>query len=92
MNDEYLPGQVVTLTATIRNRAGTLVDPDTVTCKVKNPAGTISTYTPTKDSVGVYSYNLTVNASGEWLYRFEGTGAATTSAETAFFVRDSAFD
>ena len=90
----YMVGQAVRLSAVFSNSAGTAADPTTITCKVRNPAGTIASYTPTKDSTGNYHYDVTIasDGNGEWLFRFEGTGAVTAAEESSFWVRDSAFD
>lgn len=94
MANNYMVGQAVRLSAVFSNSAGTAADPTTITCKVRNPAGTIASYTPTKDSTGNYHYDVTIasDGNGEWLFRFEGTGAVTAAEESSFWVRDSAFD
>ena len=94
MANNYMVGQAVRLSAVFRNSAGTATDPDTITVKYRNPAGTITSATPTKDSTGNYHYDVTIpsDGHGEWLFRFEGTGAVTAADEAAFWVRDSAFD
>jgi len=77
-----------------KNTAGALTDPATVTLKVKKPDGTVTTYTYasaeiTKDAVGRYSYQLTIDQDGVWSYRWIGTGTIVAAEEDAFFVRKS---
>lgn len=92
--NNYMVGQLIRLTGVFKNASNVAADPDTVACKVRNPAGTITSHSPTKSSTGNYYYDLTIPADGEgeWRYRFEGTGAITAADEDAFFVRDSSFD
>lgn len=74
----------------------TPTDPTTITAKVRNAAGTVTTYTYaaaqiTKDSTGVYHLDITVNLSGTWVYRFEGTGTCIAAIEQILYVEPSAF-
>lgn len=54
-------------------------DPTTVTCKVRTPSGTTTTYTYaggqiTKDSTGVYHKDIELTEVGFYWIDFEGTG------------------
>lgn len=80
-------GDVVKLTGTFKNASGTLTDPDTVTLTVLEPDGTTSTPTASSSSTGIWTANVTIDQSGTWRYRFEGTGAVVTAEEGAFDVR-----
>lgn len=76
--------------------AGTATDPTTITCKVKEPDGTITTATyalaeVVKDSTGNYHYDFTPDQEGKHYYRFEGAGALIAAAESDFMIRDSVF-
>jgi len=71
-------------------------DPSTITLKVKNPAGTTSTYTYaggtiTRSAAGIYYKDITIDDDGMWYYRFEGTGAVVAASEHSFKVRTSEF-
>jgi len=73
-----------------------LTDPTTVTLKVKDSDGTISTYTysggtVTKLSTGIYYKDVTVSNDGIWYYKFESTGTVTAAKEGSFEVRRSEF-
>ncbi len=100
MPNQYHVGDLVRITGTFENAAGTDTDPaGTIIFKYKNPAGTITTYTyPTdaelvKDATGVYYVDISVDADGTWQYRAEsGTGQGQSADEKAFFVIDSEFD
>jgi hypothetical protein len=100
-----ISGTTVTFTAALVYPHGTgeeaweLVDPTTVTLRVKNQAGTITAYTyalaeVTKDALGDFyrDQSLAAGSAGRWWYRFEGTGACETGGEHEFWVRDSQFD
>lgn len=73
--------------------AWVLTDPTTVTCKVRPPSGSVSAYVYGtdaalgKESTGVYVLDLVTNATGEWFFRFEGTGACVAVEESAFKVK-----
>jgi hypothetical protein len=70
---------------------GTNTDPTTVTARVKEPDGTITTLGPvsgatggsgiTRVSAGVYTVPLTLDTAGYWSVRIEGSGAAAGAAE-----------
>ena len=70
---------------------GTAGDPTTVTLKVKDPTGTVTTYTyagaqVVKDSTGNYHYDLTPAIAGKWYYEWVGTGAVPAQSESYFVV------
>jgi hypothetical protein len=91
----YDKGDTVRLKAEFKV-SSVLTDPTAVTLKVKDAAGTTSTYTYalaeiTKSSVGVYYKDIAITDDGIWYYRFEGTGAVTAAGESQFEVRRSEF-
>jgi uncharacterized protein YfaS (alpha-2-macroglobulin family) len=88
----YTVGDLVHVVATFTNAAGTNVNPTAVTAKSKAPDGTITTLTVAHDSLGVYSADVNVTESGQWTYRFAGTGSNQAAQEARFRVNDSAFD
>ena len=71
-------------------------DPTTVTLRVKDPSGNIDVYTyalvqVTKSAVGIYYKDIFIDESGEWFYRWEGTGAVEAADESYFDVDVSEF-
>lgn len=71
-------------------------DPTTVTLKVKSPSGTVTTYTTpdaeiVKVGTGTYQSDILLNASGDWWYRWEGSGAVTAAREKRLSVRPTEF-
>ena len=73
-----------------------LTDPTTVTLKIRNLSGVVGTYTyalaqVTKSATGVYYKDISLNLSGEWFYRWEGTGTVEAASETYLDVKDSEF-
>lgn len=88
----FLEGTRVRVTATFVDFDGTVVDPDTVTFSVKDPAGTVTVYSypsseVAKISTGVYTYTAVPNQTGVWRVRTDGDGVpVTASCETAFEV------
>jgi len=80
------------MTATFRNAAGSVADPTTIVFKIRTPDGVIASYTygvggtVVKSSTGVYYVDTTASQSGTTRYRFIGTGAVITAAESSFDV------
>ena len=58
MANTYDVGDQVRVSAVFKNAAGTDTDPTAVTCKVKTPAGAITTYTYGTDAA---SYSVSFN-------------------------------
>ena len=90
----YDKGDTINLNARFYNKLGQLADPTSVTLKIRNPHGTITTPSPTHDGTGLYSFDLITALSdltGRWEYRFEGTGAVTSAEERVFYLRGSDF-
>jgi len=87
----------VDLTGTFRDVDNALADPTEVTLQVLDPSGTLTTYTYgaaeiTRDSLGVFSKPITLNASGTWYYRFKGTGALIVANWKRIDVIDDPLD
>jgi uncharacterized protein YfaS (alpha-2-macroglobulin family) len=91
-NGLYDPGSTVRLGATFRTQ-GAFADPTTVTLKVKDPTGTVTTFTHpaslTKDATGRYHRDITPNVPGQWYYRYFATGAVEATIEETFRVRET---
>ena len=92
----YDIGKQVTVSATFRAAAtppavGALTDPTTVVAKVRKPDGTVTALTVAHPSLGVFTATVTIDQSGAWTFRFEGTGALVSSVEQTVTVRTSAF-
>lgn len=91
----YDNGDLVRCSAAFTNAAGTAIDPTVIGFKVKNPAGTVTTYVyPSdvqlaKDSVGNYHVDVDANSDGPWSYRFYSTGTGQAAAEGEFFVKSN---
>lgn len=74
----------------------TLVDPTTVTIKVRKPDGAEASHTygvdVAKDAVGIYHYDQVFDLAGIWYYRGIGTGTVKAAAEKQIQVQVSPFD
>ena len=96
--NNYYKGNLIRLSATFSNSAGTSIDPTAVFVDVTNPAGTKTTYTygvdeeVIKDDVGDYHIDISATSGGEWLYRWYSTGTGQAAEEYAFYITDSQFD
>lgn len=90
----YDVGDLVTLAVELKNSAGAVVDPTTLTLTVKPALGTATTYTYalgeiTKDSTGNYHMDYTVasGSGGMIYYKWTATGAAIGVEQGSFAVR-----
>lgn len=91
--EEYDIGDTKTLTVNFKV-GSTLTDPTTVALSVTDPSGNTDTYTYaggaiTRSSTGVFTKDITVDESGEWIATYTGTGACAASATRRFAVRRS---
>lgn len=90
--ERYKLNDGVTLLAEFHLKAtSALADPTTVTLKVRDPNGTITTYTRaggtiTKLDTGWYKKQITATVGGLWSYSWHGTGTVPVSAEGSFEV------
>lgn len=90
-------GDLVRCSAEFRNSADVLVDPATVTFKIKPPESDVVEYiygTDTeliKDSTGKYHVDIDANSAGTWFYRFFSTGSSQGASEREFVVARSQF-
>lgn len=96
---DYTKGDLIRITATFTDSAGTLLDPTAVYFQYKNPAGTITseTYSPSsgniiRDSIGVFHLDINANVHGIWYYRVYSTGVGQAADEATFEIADSWFD
>lgn len=83
----YDIGDTVRLSAITSDSAGTASDPTTVTCSVRDPVGNVTALSVTRDSTGHYHADVSPTVSGEWDYRWLGTGALTVAEEGSFYIR-----
>jgi hypothetical protein len=93
--NSYHKGQKVRLSATF-TVLGVNTDPTSITLKVKDPAGTSTTYTYAlgqveRSAAGVYYMDIMINASGAWHYNFIGTGAVAAADEAHLLGEHSEF-
>lgn len=93
--NRYHKGQKIRLTGTF-TLAGVDMDPTAVTLKVKDPAGTTSTYTyalaqVAKSATGIYYKDISIDASGSWHYSWIGTGSVEAVDETFLLCEPSEF-
>ena len=88
----YDIGDQVTFTADFYNTSNQLTDPATLSTKVKDSNGIVTTYTyPTdteivKVSTGKYELSIVLTVSGAWWVRWEAT-APNIVEETSISVR-----
>jgi hypothetical protein len=74
-----------------------LTDPSVVTFKLKNPAGTETTYVYgtdaqlVRDSTGAYHVDVDISSAGIYYYRFVGSGTLKAASESKFSIKPSEF-
>lgn len=91
MASTYDIGDVVKVTGTFA-QATVPIDPTTVTLVMKPPTGANQTYTYaaaelTKDSIGVYHREFSIDTAGTYRYRWTSAGVGQGSEEAWFQVR-----
>jgi hypothetical protein len=98
MPESFEVGQKKTITVTFRNAAGTAADPTGVTLEIRNPStGARTTYTYgvdaalVKDTTGVYHYDVTLSAAGDWVFRWVGSGTIVAVDEGVISVRKAVY-
>jgi hypothetical protein len=90
-------GQQVQSAASFKNSAGTATDPTTVTCMVREPDGTETSYVNgtdvecVKDSTGEYHLIVALNAAGSWKVRWKGVAVVDAAAEHEILADPSTF-
>ncbi|MCH8196451.1 MAG: hypothetical protein IH904_00070 [Proteobacteria bacterium] len=85
-------GDAVEITGKFTDLAGAAADPDTITVKVREPDGTLTTKTDadpevTSSTVGTWVYNFTITQAGRHAVRWEGTGTVTAAGPSEFYAR-----
>lgn len=84
-------GDLRRLTGQFKNIAGAVKDPTTITFKMREPDGVLTTHVfPTvivKDSIGTYHVDWTIAKAGRHVWRFEGVGALVATEEQDFYAR-----
>jgi len=92
MANTYDVGDLVQLSVTFKNSAGTNTDPTTVTFKLQTPDAATTTYVYGTDSqlvksaTGVYHVNWSCTQVGLHLVSWVGTGTIETAEEGYFHV------
>ena len=80
-------GDLIRITGTWTDSAGDATDPNTVLASHKDPSNVeislTSTTGITKDSTGVYYFDMDLDEEGTWKYRFYGQASGDDSAQGA---------
>ena len=87
MANTYDIGDQVRLSVAFTNSAGVATDPTTVTITIRKPDQTTSTPTALTSATGTWYTDVTLDQTGNWYYRFAGTGALVAAEEGEFYVR-----
>lgn len=90
----YTKGNTVRFAGRFQNQVGAVFDPVTITFKLEDPNGTVSTYAYAsgssgivRDGVGLYHFDWIVDLYGTWQYKFLGTDMNQTAGEGEIFVQ-----
>lgn len=84
--DKYIVGDLIRVWVEIRTIAGDLVDPTSIALYVKPPGGVISERTAIKAAVGKYYYDLSLDLSGSYGYRWQTRGENQGVSEGGVYV------
>lgn len=92
----YRVNSATTLRAWFFDETGALADPTTVTLKVRDPDGVTDTYTYsgasiTRDALGKFSKQVTLDQAGVWAYHWKGTGTVVITDENTVEVEASEY-
>jgi AICAR transformylase/IMP cyclohydrolase PurH len=93
----YNKGDLLRVTGTFTNAAGTAVDPTAVILKHRNPAGTTTTLTYaltqlTKSATGIYYADVDLSSTGVWYFKFNSTGTGqAASIDSTVTVSETVF-
>lgn len=93
--EQFLLGKLYRARGTFRDADEALADPTTVTLHVRpGPVAAWETYTladaeVTRESLGVFFRDLTLDTPGMWAWRWESTGNPTTADQGVFDVVDT---
>lgn len=93
--NSYDLGDLVRISGVFKDAAGEAIDPTSVSFRLRDPAGTVTTYVYgvaaelVKDSTGNYHIDVGASASGTWRYRWQSTGTGQAAEEGAFVVEPS---
>ena len=86
--NEFIVGQAVRLSVEIRNISGVLADPTALSLFLKSPAAEIVEHVGdvVKDAIGKYHFDLSLDDSGTYGYRWQSTGENQGVVEGGIFV------
>ena len=88
---DFTIGDEARLSATVSDITGALVDPSLLTLTFRTPSGTVSAATPVRASIGAYYFDLLLNESGTYSYRWASTGTYPSVEEGGVFVAPWSF-
>lgn len=88
-----LVGDMARVSVIIKDVAGALADPTTLTFKLKPPTGGISSHTGdvVKESTGKYHYDVSLSEAGYYKFRWEALGENQGVVEGGFNVGPQSF-
>lgn len=99
---QYVQGSLARMTLQINAQSlpptcpptlGALTDAGTVTAKITDPAGVVTTLTVVRDSVGQYHADFTTVLTGLHVYEFLASGGSITAINAVgqFLVTEATF-
>lgn len=91
MFTKLVRGSVVRLDVVLTDISGAFVDPGALALKLRDPAGSIATISPVKDSTGHYHVDVALPTAGTWQWRWEATAPNAGASEGQMVVADSLF-
>jgi hypothetical protein len=91
MTNLTIVGETETLVFTLTDEDGDLADPTDITLEIKDPSGNIETLTYTgtditRESIGVFTYDLAYDEDGIWLWEIETSGAIKPVVKHGYII------
>jgi hypothetical protein len=90
MSDTWIAGETARISLSVADTTGAAVDPSVLRLKVRDPGGTVTTYTYGSDAevvraaLGDYYADLPLDVAGRWAWRWEAetpSGVAESSQQ-----------
>lgn len=93
----YDKGDLVRCIGTFKDLDGAALDPTSVTFKLENPSGAVTTYVYgidaqlVKTATGIYRVDVDASSPGRYWYKFYSTGTGQAAEEKDFAVGNGRF-
>jgi hypothetical protein len=88
---QFLQGTELNVIGTFTDVSGNLIDPTEVSLNIKDPTGTVTPVTATRNSTGIYSAPVVFSLVGTYSIQYLGQGNVVAIQETQILIYASLF-